>query len=157
MVCIRRELLAREPAGVPTMLRYSTHVSSASLHNTPPTFAVHIFGLVLRWLADQGGLDAVDARNRRKAALIYRAMDAQSEFYSGYADPDSRSLMNVCFVLQDRDLEPRFCAAAAEEGLLGLKGHRSVGGIRASIYNAMPVEGCQALAQFMLDFARTHG
>ena len=157
VVCVRQELLGRASGPIPTMLRYSTHAESGSRHNTPPTFAIYMLGLVLRWIADQGGLSAVDAQNRRKAALLYQEIDASKGFYCGHAEPGSRSLMNVCFTLGDRALEPHFCAVAEEEGLMGLKGHRAVGGIRASIYNAMSVEGCQALAGFMRDFAARKG
>ena len=157
VVCVRRELLGREPAGIPTMLRYSTHASSASLHNTPPTFAVYMLGLVLRWIEDEGGLGVMVARSRKRSALLYQAIDGSEGFYRGHAEVCSRSRMNVTFTLADRDLEPTFCRAAEDNGLLGLKGHRAVGGVRASIYNGMPLEGCRILASFMQDFAGRRG
>ena len=157
VVCVRRALLDREPADIPTMLRYSTHAGSASLHNTPPTFAVYVLGLVLRWIEDNGGLGAMAARNRQKAELLYRAIDGSGGFYRGHAEESSRSCMNVTFTLRDESLEATFFGAAEQNGLRGLKGHRQVGGVRASIYNGMPMEGCRALAGFMQDFARARG
>ena len=157
VVFVDRDLLARESDSTPTILRYSTHVEANSLFNTPPVFAIYIFGLVLKWMESAGGLAGVAQTNRRKAELVYNALDELSEFYVGHAQRDSRSLMNVTFNLRDASLTEAFCAAALERDMVGLKGHRSVGGVRASIYNAMPVEGCQVLADFMRDFARQHG
>ena len=157
LVILRKDLLRRECPSTPTMLRYSTHVKSRSLYNTPPTFAVYVFNLVLRWIEGQGGLEGMKRRNRRKAELIYQAMDEWSEFYRGHAEPAWRSQMNVTFTLRERALEPVFFRAAGEAGLRGLEGHRALGGIRASIYNAMNREGCEVLADFMADFARRYG
>ena len=157
VVCLHRDLLQCRSAGVPTMLRYETHTSANSLHNTPPVFAVYMLNLVLHWIEAQGGLSAVAARNRHKAGLVYQVLDQYPEFYCGHAEQKSRSSMNITFRLANRALEEPFCAAAEGAGLQGLKGHRAVGGVRASVYNAMPVEGCQALADFMLTFARTKG
>jgi phosphoserine aminotransferase len=157
LVFVRQELLARETGGIPTMLRYSTHLHSNSLYNTPPVFAVYVFSLVLRWIEAQGGLPGIDALNRRKAAAIYQVLDELPGFYCGHAEPGSRSLMNITFTLADRSLEPQFCVAAEAQGLVGLRGHRSLGGVRASLYNAMEMEGCRVLAEFMRDYARRHG
>jgi phosphoserine aminotransferase len=155
---VRDDMLDRVPDGLPTMLDYRTYAGSASMHNTPPVFAVYVLMLVTRWLReDVGGLDAQLAVNREKAGSIYDAIDGSDGFYSGHARPGSRSQMNVTFRLPDEELERRFVGAAAERGLVELKGHRSVGGIRASLYNAMPVEGAHALAGFMREFAAAGG
>jgi phosphoserine aminotransferase len=139
------------------MLRYATHVKNRSLYNTPPVFAVYMVNLVLGWIEEQGGLVAISERNQRKAATLYRVIDTSDGFYQGHAEPDHRSLMNVTFRLPDEALEKRFVAEASARGMVGLAGHRSVGGIRASIYNAMDQEGCDALAEFMIDFMRRNG
>lgn len=157
IVLIREDLLERIPPGLPTMLDYRTHVEHGSLYNTPPTFAIYVFLLVTRWLRDEiGGLERMHARNREKAALLYGAIDASEGFYRGHAAREARSLMNVTFRLPSEELERTFLAEAAEHGLLGLAGHRSVGGIRASIYNAMPLEGVRALRDLMDDFRARH-
>ena len=127
-----------------------------SLYNTPPVFPIYVMARVLEWIETEGGLAAIDERNRRKAATLYDLMDA-SDFYSGHAEKDSRSSMNVTFRLPSESLEKRFLEKATEKGFVGLKGHRSVGGCRASIYNAFPLEGVQALASFMKEFQRTAG
>ena len=157
LVILREDLLQRERPSIPSMMRYSTHVKSHSLYNTPPTFAVYVFNLVLHWIEGLGGLESMEKRNRGKAELIYRTMDAQSHFYRGHAEPAWRSQMNVTFTLRERSLEPVFLRRAEEAGLRHLRGHRVLGGIRASIYNAMCRDGCEALAGFMADFARRHG
>jgi len=157
VVFIREELLDRESSSTPTPLRYSTYANSDSLYNTPPVFAVFCFLLVLRWIDRQGGLPAVASANGAKAARVYEAVDQSGGFYRGYADVPSRSLMNVTYNLRNADLELRFVQEAQTAGLLNLAGHRSVGGVRASLYNAMPLEGCEALADFMADFARRNG
>jgi phosphoserine aminotransferase len=156
LVIIRDDLLARTPGGLHTMLDYNTHVKDRSLYNTPAVFAIYVMRLVLKWLLDQGGLEAVGRRNEEKAALLYDTIDS-SDFYRAHAEPDSRSLMNVAFRLPGEDLEKQFISEATKAGLDGLKGHRSVGGIRASIYNAFPREGVEALVSFMKEFERTHG
>jgi phosphoserine aminotransferase len=156
LVIIREDLLSRSPQSLPAMLDYNTHVKARSAFNTPPVFAVYILGLVLKWLADQGGLAQMARRNQEKARLLYDVMDA-SEFYRGHALPEHRSMMNVTFRLPTEDLEQKFVSDAAAAGMMELKGHRSVGGIRASIYNAMPREGVESLASFMQEFERTHG
>jgi phosphoserine aminotransferase len=140
------------------MLSYRTHVEHRSRYNTPPTFAIDVLALVTRWLRDEvGGLEAMHRRNREKAALLYASIDASDGFYRGHADPGARSLMNVTFRLPEPGLDTAFVEAAADQGLLELRGHRSVGGIRASVYNAMPLEGVRALRGFMDDFRTRHG
>ncbi|HKP12814.1 MAG TPA: 3-phosphoserine/phosphohydroxythreonine transaminase [Blastocatellia bacterium] len=156
LVIMREDMLGRSPADLHTMLNYNTHAKENSLYNTPPVFAIYVMRLVLAWLLEQGGLEAVGRRNEEKARLLYDAIDA-SEFYRPHAAKDSRSLMNVTFRLPSEDLEKQFVAEATKAGLNGLKGHRSVGGIRASIYNAFPREGVEALVSFMNEFERTNG
>ncbi len=158
LVMVRDDLLRRaQPRDtVPTMLRYATFADQGSRPNTPPVFAIYVVGLVVKWLVANGGLEAMARRNERKAAAVYASID-RSGFYRGTADPGSRSLMNVTFRLPDAALEQRFVAAAKDAGLAGLKGHRSVGGIRASLYNALPLAAAEALAAFMAEFERTHG
>jgi phosphoserine aminotransferase len=156
VVIIRDDLLQRIPDGLHTMLDYRTHTENKSLYNTPNTWGIYILALVCKWLKEKGGLEAMERENIEKANLIYDAIDATS-FYRGHADPDCRSIMNVTFRLPSEELEKRFATEATAQGLDGLKGHRSVGGIRASIYNAFPREGCQALVSFMRDFERKNG
>jgi phosphoserine aminotransferase len=154
VVIVREDLLDRAPLATPTMLSYRTFVEQRSMYNTPPVFAIYVLMLVTRWLRDQvGGLAEQERHASAKAQLLYDAIDASDGFYRGHAEPGSRSIMNVTFRLPDDELEARFVAEAAERGLAGLRGHRSVGGIRASIYNAMPIEGVGALATFMAEFA----
>ena len=157
LAIIRRDLLARVPAGLPLMLDYKVMVDNSSLYNTPPCFTIYVCGLVLRRLRDLGGLAAVAGVNAQKAALVYGAIDDSGGFYAGHARPASRSMMNVTFRLPSEDLDKAFAKQAEAEGLSGLKGHRSLGGIRASIYNAFPLEGAAALAEFMREFQRTQG
>jgi len=157
VVIIRKDLLENNPKTLPTMLRYETHAKNDSLYNTPPSFGVYMVNLVLRWIKANGGLAGMEKRNIAKAQLIYDAIDQSGGFYRGHAEKGSRSLMNVTFRLPSEELEKAFVAEATKAGLDGLKGHRSVGGLRASIYNAMPQEGCQALRDFMLDFQRKNG
>lgn len=151
-VVVRKSWIDQAREDIPTMMAYRTHLDKNSLFNTPPCFPVYVVGLVLKWILEQGGLGAVEAANEKKAALLYDFMDDSSDFYRGTADRDSRSLMNVTFRLPDEDLEKKFIAEGAQRNLIGLKGHRSVGGCRASIYNAMPYEGVEVLVQFMKDF-----
>ena len=152
VVIIREDLLPRVRDGLATMLDYRTHARDKSLHNTPNTWGIYI----LKWLKDKGGLAGMQAANEAKAQLIYDAIDA-TDFYRGHADTDCRSAMNVTFRLPSEDLEKKFASEATAQGLDGLKGHRSVGGIRASIYNAFPKEGCEALVQFMKQFEQKNG
>ena len=156
-VCIIREdLLARAREGLHTMLDYRTHAENNSLYNTPNTWGIYILNLVCRWLKDRGGVEGMYRENEAKAKLLYDAIDA-SDFYRGHADAQARSLMNVTFRLPSEDLEKQFAKEATAAGLDGLKGHRSVGGIRASIYNAFPRAGVEALVSFMKEFERTNG
>ncbi len=152
VVIARKDFIKGRSKDLPEMLNYETMMDNESLYNTPPAYAIYIVGKVVKWIKAQGGLKAMEERNRAKAKLIYDVIDANPDFYKGYADVDSRSLMNVTFGLVNEDLEKKFAEEAEQAGLSGLKGHRSVGGMRASIYNAMPFEGCQALANFMLEF-----
>jgi phosphoserine aminotransferase len=157
VVLLRESWLERANKNVPTMLRYATHVKNNSLYNTPPTFAVYVLNLVLEAIDKAGGLLPLAARNARKARLLYQAIDHSGGFYRGHAEKESRSLMNVTFRLPDEAREKRFVAEAQAAGMVGLAGHRSVGGIRASIYNAVSEEACQVLAAFMNDFAQRNG
>ena len=156
VVILRDDLLQRVPEGLATMLDYRTHVENKSLYNTPNTWGIYILGLVCKWLKDKGGLAAMERENEEKAQLLYNAIDA-ADFYRGHADIDCRSIMNVTFRLPDQELEKKFVTEATAQGLDGLKGHRSVGGIRASIYNAFPRAGVEALVSFMKDFERRNG
>jgi phosphoserine aminotransferase len=156
-VLLRESLLARANPNVPTMLRYAIHVKNNSLYNTPPTFAVYVLNLVLGWIEELGGLRAMAERNAQKARTLYDAIDQSGGFYRGHAMPEARSRMNVTFRLPSEALEKQLVTEAQAAGMIGLAGHRSVGGIRASIYNAVGLEACQALASFMQDFARRNG
>jgi len=156
LVVIREDLLPRIREGLATMLDYRTHVKGKSLYNTPNTWGIYIINLVCKWLKEKGGLEAMQQENEAKAKLLYDAID-RTEFYRGHADPDSRSAMNVTFRLPSEDLEKKFASEATAAGMDGLKGHRSVGGIRASIYNAFPREGCEALVEFMKEFEKKNG
>lgn len=157
MVIVRRDMLEKVPESLPSMLRYDIMVEKNSLYNTPPSFSIYMVGLVLKWIKKNGGLAEMQKRNEAKAALVYEALDRSGGFYRGHAQKESRSLMNVTFRLPSEDLEKQFVKEAAAAGLVGVKGHRSVGGIRASIYNAMPKEGCAALAEFMDSFCKANG
>jgi len=156
VVIVREDLVGHCSPRWPTMLDYKTHAESHSSYNTPPTYSVYIANLVLKWLQRQGGVAGIERRNIEKAALLYAAIDA-SGFYSNRVEPRDRSRMNVPFSLADTKLDPVFLSEAKERGLVQLKGHRLVGGMRASIYNAMPLAGVQALVEFMRDFERRHG
>ena len=137
--------------GTPTMLRYKTHADNGSMYNTPPAYGIYICGKVFQWLLDMGGLEVMKERNEKKAAVLYDFLDA-SRLFHGTVVKQDRSLMNVPFVTGSAELDAKFVAEAAEAGFVNLKGHRTVGGMRASIYNAMPIEGVQALVAFMKDF-----
>jgi phosphoserine aminotransferase len=152
-VIIRDDLVNRSSDDLHGYLSYKNHVKEDSLFNTPPTYAIYLMKLVLEWLRDDvGGIAKMHQRNKEKAKLLYDVIDSSGGFYRGHAQPDCRSLMNVTFRLPSEDLEKQFVAEATDHNLDGLKGHRSVGGIRASIYNAMPLEGVEALATFMKEF-----
>jgi phosphoserine aminotransferase len=156
VVIVRDDLIGQPLAGQPVMFDYATHAGSDSMYNTPPTYGWYLAGLVFQWLKARGGLEAMAVVNHRKARLLYDTIDA-SGFYRNPVDPDCRSWMNVPFTLADPELDAVFLEEAAAAGLVTLKGHRSVGGMRASIYNAMPEEGVRALVDFMTDFERRHG
>jgi len=155
IVIMRRDLLDRAPDDLANILRYRSHADGGSMLNTPPTFGWYLAGLVFKWLKSQGGLEVVGERNRNKATLLYDAIDA-SAFYANPVAVGNRSWMNVPFTLARPELDGEFLGQAERAGLMNLKGHRSVGGMRASIYNAMPEEGVQALIDFMAEFERTH-
>jgi phosphoserine aminotransferase len=157
LVLLRDDLLARSPKTLPTMLDYNTHAKEKSLYNTPPVFGIYVLRLVARWMLDLGGLEAIGKRNAEKAKLLYDAIDGSGGYYRPHAKPGSRSNMNVTFRLPSEELEKRFVSDATRNGLDGLKGHRSVGGIRASIYNAFPREGVEALVAFMGEFQQKNG
>lgn len=154
MVILRDDVLQRCRADIPTMLRYRSYAENSSMYNTPPTFAIYVVGLVCKWIQSLGGLEAMERRNRDKAAVLYDHLE-QSSLFSATADADSRSNMNVTFVTGDADVDAAFVQQATAAGLDGLKGHRSVGGMRASIYNAFPPEGVDTLVNFMRDFEST--
>ncbi|MCR4658167.1 MAG: 3-phosphoserine/phosphohydroxythreonine transaminase [Lachnospiraceae bacterium] len=152
IVIIREDLITEDVLpGTPTMLRYKTHADAGSLYNTPPAYGIYICGKVFKWIEKLGGLSAMKERNEEKAKLLYDFLDS-SELFKGTVEKSSRSLMNVPFVTGNEELDAKFVKEAAEAGLVSLKGHRSVGGMRASIYNAMPLEGVKALVSFMKDF-----
>ncbi len=151
IVIIRDDLLDRAPQNIPTMLRYKTHADKGSMFNTPPCSAIHVTGEVLKWLKKQGGVDAIEQINREKAAALYDMIDS-TDYYRGHAEKGSRSAMNIAFNLPTPELEAKFIAESAARGLSGLKGHRSVGGCRASLYNAFPAIGVAELVAFMKEF-----
>ena len=157
LVIIKKSFLATANPQLPTMLKYGTFAKENSLYNTPPTFGIYLMGLVLEWMKQQGGLTAITGRNEAKAALIYDAIDASNGFYKGHAVPAARSRMNITFNLATEELEKKFLAEAKQAGFVGLAGHRSVGGCRASAYNAVPLESCQALRELMLKFQKENG
>jgi phosphoserine aminotransferase len=156
LVIIREDLLARSSSSLHTMLSYGVHAENGSMYNTPPCFGIYLMGLVMQWALASGGLDGVSATNERKAGKLYGEID-RTGFYRGTAAQDSRSRMNITFRLPSEELEKQFVKESTAAGLDGLKGHRSVGGMRASIYNAFPEEGVDALVQFMQEFERTKG
>ena len=158
VVIIRKSLLEQARQEVPSaMLSYKTHAEADSLYNTPCTFGIYIIRLVMLWLKEMGGIKVLESINNEKGGLIYGTIDQSGGFYRGHAAKEARSGMNITFRLPDAGLEKKFVTEAAEQGMIGLKGHRSVGGIRASIYNAVPLEACRKLASFMDDFARHNG
>ena len=157
LVIMRDDLLARCDPAQATMLNYKTHADNNSLYNTPPVFGIYMIGLVGKYLLANGGLDAMQALNEKKAGILYNAIDNSGGYYRGTAKTDSRSLMNVTFRLPSEELEKKFNSEATAAGFDGLKGHRDVGGMRASIYNAFPLEGVEALVGFMADFQKKNG
>ncbi len=156
VVIVREDFMSGARDGLATMLDYRTHAENDSLYNTPNTWGIYILNLVCEWVMGEGGLEAIHRRNEEKASRIYEVIDS-TDFYRGHATPEARSIMNVTFRLPSEELEKKFASEATAQGLDGLKGHRSVGGIRASIYNAFPPEGVDALTQFMREFERTNG
>jgi phosphoserine aminotransferase len=156
IVILRNDLLTRSHDDIPTILNYNIFANKNSLYNTPNCFGIYLVGLVMKWILEQGGIDKVEKVNKEKANLIYQTVDG-TDFYRGTAKEDSRSIMNITFRLPSEDLEKKFVAEATAAKLVGLKGHRSVGGIRASIYNAMSLDGVKALVSFMKDFEKKNG
>jgi phosphoserine aminotransferase len=154
---VRKDLLGHHGRNLPPIFDLANQANNDSMFNTPPTLSWYIVGLVLKWLKEQGGASAIGERNAAKSALLYQAIDGSGGFYSNPVDPSARSRMNVPFVLKDAALDKPFLKEAEAAGLLGLKGHRALGGMRASIYNAMPIEGVRALVDFMADFQRRQG
>jgi phosphoserine aminotransferase len=157
IVIVREDLVAASPKNLPTMLRYDTHVKNNSLYNTPPSYSIYLMGLMLKWVKAKGGVSAIEQYNRDKTKLIYDVIDQSGGFYRGFADAASRSAMNITFRIQTEELEKQFAKESEQQGFVGLKGHRSVGGLRASTYNAVPLESCRALAEFMTDFQQRNG
>ncbi|HNM38307.1 MAG TPA: 3-phosphoserine/phosphohydroxythreonine transaminase, partial [Anaerolineales bacterium] len=156
LVIMKESLLGKVQRAIPTMLDYRSHIKDNSLHNTPSTFAIYVCMLTLRWLKEQGGITAMEKRNRAKAALLYAEIDRNALFEGNVAVED-RSLMNIPFRLPSEELEETFAKEAKKNNLIGLKGHRSVGGMRASVYNAVTVEGAKALVDFMKEFQKKNG
>ena len=157
LVVVHRDLLGMAPLTIPTVMDYAVMAENGSMLNTPPTYGIYIAGLVFQWLKRQGGLAGMAAINDEKARILYECIDQSGGFYTNPVDPDCRSAMNVPFVLADAELDARFLAESKAAGLASLKGHKSVGGMRASIYNAVPLAGVQALVDFMNDFAKRNG
>jgi phosphoserine aminotransferase len=149
---INEDLIERGSDKLPTMLKYKTHAEKDSLFNTPPSFSIYICKLVLEWVKENGGVEGAERRNRQKADMLYKVIDESDGYYNGHAEEDSRSIMNVTFRLPSDELGAKCVSEAKAQGLTGLKGHRSIGGMRASIYNAMPVEGAVKLAEFLKEF-----
>lgn len=156
-VILKKELLERVPDNLPDMLSYKTHAEAGSLHNTPSCFPVYVLKLMLEWIKNRGGIKEQEKINRQKADMIYQVIDDNKEFYRGHARKEDRSIMNITFRLPDEKLEKTFLEEAQKEGMTGLKGHRSVGGIRASLYNAVTLKSCETLASFMQEFCRRKG
>lgn len=152
VVIIKKDLLTQSNENIPTLLRYDTHASSNSLYHTPPTFSIYMLANVLKWVKENGGVDGINKQNKKKAELIYQAIDESDGFYLGHAEKSSRSLMNVTFNLKNEELSKKFLQEAKDLGFVGLNGHRSVGGCRASIYNAVPYIACEKLYEFMKSF-----
>jgi phosphoserine aminotransferase len=156
VLIVRDDLLQRNPRTLPKIFRYAEHAAQNSMLNTPNTWGWYLAGLTLQWLKEQRGLAAMEQRNREKADLLYEAIDSSSGYYRNPVEPSARSRMNVPFTLHDPALDAVFLKESEAAGLLALKGHRSVGGMRASLYNAMPIDGVRALAEFMRDFTQRH-
>ncbi len=157
IVILREDMFDKVPTQLPIMLDYKALAAAASLYNTPPTYSIYIAGLVFQWVKKLGGLGEVAKRNKIKADLVYRTIDESGGFYQGHTQADARSLMNIPFRLPSEELETTFVSESTKNHLIGLKGHRSVGGIRASLYNAVDVKAAEALAGFMREFQKMHG
>lgn len=157
LVIIRKDFMAKGKKGLASMFSYENHAKNDSRLNTPPAFGIYVMGQVFKWILKNGGLPAMEKRNAEKAKLIYDAIDSSGGFYKGHARADSRSHMNITFRSPSEETDKKFLAEAAKHEMDGLKGHRDTGGMRASIYNAFPIEGCKALAEFMREFARKNG
>ena len=156
-VIVRNDLLDRSLDNLPSMLNYKKLAKEGSMYNTPPTYGIYMIGLVLDWLIENGGLDKIGALNKEKSGLVYQAIDVSNGFYKGHAQPQDRSHMNVVFTLKNDALTQQFIEASQKERFVGLKGHKSIGGVRASLYNALPIEAVQSLVEFMKEFQRTNG
>ena len=156
LVIVKKSLLERSPDSLHTYLNFNTHASAGSMYNTPPTYTIYIMGLVYKWLLKNGGLEAMQKVNEQKAEMLYSAIDNSGGYYKGSAAIEDRSYMNITFNLQSEDLEKKFIAEATQKDFSGLKGHRSVGGVRASIYNAFPTKGVEDLIEFMQDFKKNN-
>lgn len=157
LVIIRDDFLRDAKDGLPMMLSYATHIKENSLYNTPPTFGIYVMSLVLDWIIAKGGLEGIEKANKKKADLLYATIDGSGDYYRGTVSKDSRSWMNVCLRLPEETLEEQFIKDAKSAGFVGLKGHRSVGGVRVSLYNAVPLEAVRALVAFMTEFQATNG
>src|SRR6185436_19507202 len=157
VVIARKDLVEAGRKDIPKIFRYKTHADNRSLYNTPPTFSIYLVRNVLSWLKDQGGLAVIEKQNREKGRVLYETIDQNADFYRSPVEKESRSLMNVVFRLPSEALEEQFVAEAKKAKMVGLKGHRSVGGIRVSIYNAVSLESVKVLVQFMREFAKANG
>jgi phosphoserine aminotransferase len=157
VVIIKKDFLATAASGLPSMLDYNIHAKNGSMFNTPPCWTIYMIGLVLKWVEDMGGLEKVAVNNQAKAKYIYDAIDASNGFYRGTVGPEDRSLMNITFRMASEELEAQFIAEAKKEGMIGLKGHRDVGGCRASTYNSLPLTAAHTLAEFMKEFMKKNG
>ncbi|WP_372366622.1 3-phosphoserine/phosphohydroxythreonine transaminase [Candidatus Uabimicrobium sp. HlEnr_7] len=154
IVIMRKDLTEKSNTSLPSMFQYKIHADKDSCYNTPPVFQIYLVGLIAKWIESEGGLETIEKRNRQKGELLYQTMDERSSFYTGTAKKDSRSFMNVTFRLPSEELEKKFLQETETKSFSGLKGHRSVGGIRVSMYNAMSLEGIEKLTEFMKDFAQ---
>ena len=157
LALVSKDLLDRSREDIPNILSYRIHAKGGSRYHTPPVFPIHAMGLVFKWILAEGGLEEMARRNDAKAQVIYDALDHSGGFYIPHSEKACRSVMNLSFKTNSPDLDKKFIAEAAANGMSALKGHRSIGGMRASIYNAFPAEGCRRLAEFMAEFARTNG
>jgi len=154
---VKKDFLATGALNLPSMLDYQLHSKNGSLYNTPPCFTIYVIGLVLKWIEDYGGLAKIEENNKAKAKYIYDVIDASDGFYRGTVVPEDRSLMNITFRLPSEELENLFVSEAKKNGMIGLKGHRDVGGCRASCYNALPLKAAYTLADFMKNFQKQNG